>query len=85
MAPPTGDCDGTRAGHGDDSFVLYALGVVELLAVDAALALRDECVDSLVAVYALVSFREPSAFTKPVKLKQMYLVLGYMFEHNFDV
>lgn len=66
MSSARGDRDGAGAGHGDHALVLDALGVVQLLAVDAALPLRDERVDGLVAVHAFVVFREPRAFAKPV-------------------
>lgn len=65
VAAPGGQRDGARAGHCDDALVLDALRVVELLAVDAPLALRDERVDRLMAVHAFVPFRESCAFAKP--------------------
>lgn len=77
MAAPGGYGDGAGAGHGDHALVLDALGVVQLLAVDAALALRDESVDRLVAVHAFVVFREPRAFSKP-ETEVLLSNLGYV-------
>ena len=68
MAASAGRCDGAGTRHGDDSFVLDTFRVVQLFAVDAPLALSDERVDGLMAVYAFVTFRESGAFAKPEKL-----------------
>lgn len=79
VAPSIG---GAGARHVDYALVLNAFRVVELFAVDAALALRDERVDRFLTVDAFVGFREPCAFAKPKKKhhirKQMNILILFL-------